>query len=56
MNSVVTKQVSYSMFMAKVSKKGISSLYLPNVLQDYVLNVSNNKLFSYSAGEKHMQY
>lgn len=44
------------MSMAKVSKKGLSSLYLAKVLHDYLLNVTNNKLFSSNAGENHMRY
>lgn len=43
------------MFMAKVPKKGVSSLYLASVLQDYLMNATNNKLFSYNAREKHVQ-
>lgn len=56
MNNAVIKQVSYSVSMAKVSKKGLSSLYLANILHDCLLNVTNNKLFSSNAGEKHMRY
>lgn len=56
MSNVVIKQVSYSVSMAKVSKKGLSSCFLANVLHDYLLNVTNNKLFSSNAGEKNMRY
>lgn len=41
--------------MPKVSKKGISPFSLANVLQGYLVNATNNKLFSYNAGEKPMQ-
>lgn len=46
MNNAVIKQVSYSVSMIKVSKKGLSSLYLANVLHDCLLNITNNSFLA----------